>query len=514
MSDTFEQVTAQHENFAVEVAEDVRRASFLGYGACIATAIITIVALPWPGLNTQGAAVCIGLGILASLIVWKLPWQRLPQWAPLSNTIVSLILLGLGVRFTGGWLSPFTTYAVLAVAFAALVTRWEYAIGVGVLAAIVSASPGFYSHAGHLFPTLIASAGVYAVLAYMIGSIMERVRQREQRALQAVMTASQTSKRLRAFEMLQRVSTIVSTYLDTDAAIQAIVRELRDNFGYQLVSVYLREGEDLVMQAQLGYEQWFHTIPMNAGICGRVGSTGVTAFIQDTKSDPDYLAASDDTASEICVPLHIGEAVMGIMNVESPHVLTELDRDILELLGIQVSAVLANASHAKDLRHQAELDPLTGLSNHRNLMEYLDDLLAVAEEPCALIMLDLNNFKSFNDEYGHLAGDDVLRAVAGILRTNSREHDRASRYGGDEFAVILPRTDRLQADSIAARIVTATREYRWQSRDGEPVALDVSAGVAVAPRDGVTRQELIAAADIAMYSVKRARREVAVLQAQ
>jgi len=87
MSDTFEQVTAQHENFAVEVAEDVRRAPFLGYGTCIATAIITIVALPWPGLNTQGAAICIGLGILASLIVWKLPWQRLPQWAPFPTLL-------------------------------------------------------------------------------------------------------------------------------------------------------------------------------------------------------------------------------------------------------------------------------------------------------------------------------------------------------------------------------------------------------------------------------------------
>jgi two-component system cell cycle response regulator len=153
------------------------------------------------------------------------------------------------------------------------------------------------------------------------------------------------------------------------------------------------------------------------------------------------------------------------------------------------------------LQSLAVTDGLTGLHNHRAFQDYLEEQFQTAmrnKQPLALILMDVDHFKQYNDTYGHQAGDEVLRQVAQILQTNVREGDFVARYGGEEFVVVLPRTDSESAVAVAERLRRAVESAEWQLR---PVT--GSFGVASIRPDMETRQELIEAADQALYQAKK-----------
>ena len=152
------------------------------------------------------------------------------------------------------------------------------------------------------------------------------------------------------------------------------------------------------------------------------------------------------------------------------------------------------------LQSLAVTDGLTGLHNHRAFQDYLEEQFQVAmrnRQPLAVILMDVDHFKQYNDTYGHQAGDEVLRQVAQILSAHVREGDFVARYGGEEFVVVLPRTDLESAVAVAERLRRAVESAEWQLR---PVT--GSFGVASIRPDMETRQELIEAADQALYQAK------------
>ena len=153
------------------------------------------------------------------------------------------------------------------------------------------------------------------------------------------------------------------------------------------------------------------------------------------------------------------------------------------------------------LQSLAVTDGLTGLHNHRAFQDYLEEQFQTAmrnKQPLALILMDVDHFKQYNDTYGHQAGDEVLRQVAQILQANVREGDFVARYGGEEFVVVLPRTDSESAVAVAERLREAVQSAEWRLR---PVT--GSFGVACIRPDMETRQELIEAADQALYQAKK-----------
>ena len=151
-------------------------------------------------------------------------------------------------------------------------------------------------------------------------------------------------------------------------------------------------------------------------------------------------------------------------------------------------------------------DPLTGLANRRRLMAELErEVLRSGrlERPCAVMMLDVDHFKQFNDSYGHPAGDEVLRRLADALRRTVREVDTPARYGGEEFMVILPETPHAQAAAIAERIRARVADERFSpGGDGEQAGVTISIGLAGFPGDGTSPEALIEAADDALYRAK------------
>ena len=161
---------------------------------------------------------------------------------------------------------------------------------------------------------------------------------------------------------------------------------------------------------------------------------------------------------------------------------------------------------SESLRHLAYHDSLTGLYNHRYFNDHLHAEFERARRyghQISVVMLDVNRFKEVNDRYGHQTGDELLSFLGRLIGENVRSSDIAARYGGDEFALILPETDRESACRTAAKIreVVSKRRY-WGGGSLADVTLDIAAGVATFPEDAVTAEELLHEADRALYASK------------
>jgi diguanylate cyclase (GGDEF)-like protein len=180
---------------------------------------------------------------------------------------------------------------------------------------------------------------------------------------------------------------------------------------------------------------------------------------------------------------------------------TNEERELLRLLATQATLALENV----DLHYQAVTDELTGLGNYARFQELLTAELEEVKRyggAVGLLMLDLDDFKSINDNFGHQQGDAVLRAVARVLRESSREADTPVRYGGDELAVILPRTPLQGAFAIGERVRLAIEDLRVPQVGGA-LALQLTASIGVSASSTGDKDALISGADQALYTAKR-----------
>ena len=205
----------------------------------------------------------------------------------------------------------------------------------------------------------------------------------------------------------------------------------------------------------------------------------------------------------LIVPLQVGGDVIGTLNVArmggvESH-FTEYEFELTQLFGGQASIALQNAEAHLAMKVRADQDSLTGLGNHGAFQRDLGLALDQAgDEPFAVMMLDLDSFKRFNDTQGHPAGDALLQAIAEAIVGSIRATDHAYRYGGDEFSVILGAMTRLGAEEVAVRIQRAVAALTANHR----AQVTVTVGIASFPIDGRTKAELIGAADAQLFILK------------
>ena len=209
------------------------------------------------------------------------------------------------------------------------------------------------------------------------------------------------------------------------------------------------------------------------------------------------------------MPLLKEGELLGILNVEATHEhpLKESDVDLLTALAGPVAVAIDNAHLHAEVKSLALTDALTGLANRRAFDQILETEAARAVRyghSLALIIIDVDSFKEYNDTLGHLAADKRLKAIAHILSTNARHPDVAARYGGDEFAIILPHTDKSGAMTLAERLRAACQANSpGTPSDGIPISgYTLSLGVAAIPQDGMTPNALMSAADLAELAAK------------
>lgn len=210
--------------------------------------------------------------------------------------------------------------------------------------------------------------------------------------------------------------------------------------------------------------------------------------------------------SVITIPLTIAPDRQGLLYVERQQgTFSESDLQLLSMVGSSLSLALHNAAIHQQMQELASLDGLTGLLNRRSLEEVLLRELKAGTRyraPACLILADLDYFKRVNDLLGHMAGDEVLKAIAVVMQQAVRDTDSVGRYGGEEFGILLPHTDLVRATVLAERLRDQIERHEFDA-DGGRVRITVSMGIAQIP-DGAIRTvpEWLAAADAALYEAK------------
>jgi len=218
------------------------------------------------------------------------------------------------------------------------------------------------------------------------------------------------------------------------------------------------------------------------------------------KSDVSLFDYSLFIVASLNVVCHVAAAFSRQL-FDGPFFLAELSKTSSYAVMLS-GALLDQARLFEQVRSMAVSDSLTGLANYRRLISVLEaelDRSRRTQRPFSIVLLDMDGLKIINDQYGHLTGSRALVRIGKILRNHSRAIDTAARYGGDEFALVLPEA----AKDIASRVVSRIRERL--SGEPEHPALSVSAGVAAFPEDGDTPEKLLGAADRALYAMKNRR---------
>ena len=275
---------------------------------------------------------------------------------------------------------------------------------------------------------------------------------------------------------------------------------------------------------------------LGRGITGWVAQTGTSIRTGDVTMEPHYLAVRENIRSELCVPIRFGDAVIGVVNVESTRAeaYDADDQRLLEIvatqigLAIQLDGVRREAklvttridemvaqrtreisSRNDSLQKMVTIDSLTEIGNRRGF----DSVLALelrrarrSSTPISLLMLDIDDFKAYNDSLGHVAGDACLRRLAKTLAaTVSRSGDYLARYGGEEFAVILPNTDAKDAQQVAERLqhrVAMEKIAHAHSRVASNLTLSIGTATVKPHSVDVTEADIVEWADKALYRAK------------
>ena len=307
---------------------------------------------------------------------------------------------------------------------------------------------------------------------------------------------------------------------DPTAVLEQIADGLRTVVQYDNLTIYRIDRERGVRTAVLARDRYAEVIlaeeiPTATGLTGWATEHGEPLLANDAHLDPRAVnipGTPVEPESLIVVPLRVGGEVIGTLNVgrmglDEAHFTVD-EFELVKLFAGQASIALQTAEALQAAALRAERDALTGLRNHGAFQADLQELLSAGpgEEAgrFALLMLDLDGFKAFNDGRGHPAGDRLLRRLADALPAHVRTVDRVFRYGGDEFAVLLPDVARHEARVIADRLAAAV-DALGSAEDGPHVT--VSIGVAACPSDGRTKDELVMLADAELYLEKAARRK-------
>jgi diguanylate cyclase (GGDEF)-like protein len=254
---------------------------------------------------------------------------------------------------------------------------------------------------------------------------------------------------------------------------------------------------------------------LGEGISGRVLESG-TALVVGNLEEAGLTAAPADrnyrTKSFISYPIMLSGRKIGILNVADKTAggqFDEVDLSLLEIIGPQIAVACERAEwqeRATQFQLMSITDPLTGLLNRRYLEERLTDELNRSQRynyPMSCLMIDIDDFKTYNDRNGHQAGDVALKITAHALKAALRGADVACRYGGEEFCILLPQTSLSEAGVIAERIRQTVSEKEYRFGKSQPLGMvSVSIGISTFAKHIDTAESIIAAADRALYHAK------------
>jgi len=322
------------------------------------------------------------------------------------------------------------------------------------------------------------------------------------------------------FMTLYQLSQIISVNIrtaDIYPSIHQAVSELMETEFFS-IALYDSSAQTItdVYMIDNGQPQTLSTRPLETGLYATVLKSGKSLLYHSFDSvkaeELGAVIVGDVTnpnlsKSILAVPLKIGAKSIGVISAQSykPNTYTNSDRETLELLAANVAIAIENARLFDEVQKLAITDPLTNLNNRRKF----DELAAKEFErslrynrPLCAIMIDLDQFKLVNDQYGHLIGDQVLASLADLCNKDLRNIDILARFGGEEFIIVLPETTASQAFLSAERLRHDCEENAIETTQG-PISITISLGLADLNKTCQSLEELIDRADQALYESKR-----------
>lgn len=325
------------------------------------------------------------------------------------------------------------------------------------------------------------------------------------------------------FDIIDTTRAVVSQ-LDLEKSLEIVLRKALKLTGTKAGSIALYDSSTNTMRirAHKGLPRGFvadREWPVRSrGLTEKIiKSRKVTVInnVTNTSFFTGVTSLNKKIKSLICAPLIHADSVVGILYVDdfTPRRFTQAELKALEIVSSFASIAIFNARTHNHIKKQAITDSLTGLFNRRCFEDILTRELQRAKRhgrDLSLALVDVNDFKKYNDAYGHQAGDEALAALGEAVRWAVRSTDIAARYGGDEIVIILPETNLAKAYNLFAERIKQDIESGFARLTQKRHPLTITIGIAAFPKDGRNARELVLAADKALLSAKKRKNETTI----
>jgi diguanylate cyclase (GGDEF)-like protein len=372
--------------------------------------------------------------------------------------------------------------------------------------------------------------------------LLETIAEQIAGALHAARLHAELQRRADLFAMMSELSRTALEAPSFEQTLEFIARFIHARFALEICGIFLA-GQDgrLALRARVGPATRVSErggLPDGPSVTLRAFRTGEPQYVPDVHADPDYFAGSERVRSELALPIRLQGRLLGVISMQSA--VTESfsadNRGMLEALAAQVAGAIHVVAAARRLgevnrlledrslelqsanaqlrqanvalERLSQRDGLTGIANRRRFdarLAALWRMQAGASAPMAVLLIDIDHFKAYNDGYGHLAGDDCLRRVAGALTTVDEE---VARYGGEEFALLALPADFVEMGRIAHALHGAVAALGLEHLHCPAGRVSVSVGAAMVDNAATgSAEELVARADAALYAAKHAGRD-------
>jgi len=347
--------------------------------------------------------------------------------------------------------------------------------------------------------------------------INKAIKRREQNIFN-LKTVESLKRKIKEMETLNEIVRAINSSLKPKEILKIIMEKAADFIKAEGWSILLldREKQELVFEAaagEAGQKLIGIRLKINQGVAGWVAGTAKSLIVEDVSKDPRFYDGVDKrtkftTKSILCVPMKSRDEIIGVVEVVNKiggEPFTKDDLEIFENLVQHITIALRNAQIYRKMEETSLTDDLTKLYNTRYCNQILDELVKErlsTRAKISLIFFDVDFFKLVDDNYGHLVGSETLRLIGERAKGVIRDKDIAVRYGGDEYIIILPDTDKPTAAIIAERIRRVIEEKPFPAQEGKSFNVTVTLGVATFPEDALSRDDLIGRADKAMYEGK------------
>ncbi len=331
----------------------------------------------------------------------------------------------------------------------------------------------------------------------------------------AIAQAEQELAGARELAILSELTPQFHSLLDLQQLLTSVLGLLEKRMPGTRLAIFLEDetSGDLVLRAATG--NWSpnaqRRLARGRGVAGWVMEHAQPQLTDDVRLDTRWVHTEDETRAALEVPLVAGGRPVGVLALLHPSVgaFGQRDMTLMQAVGAQLAGAIQVAGLHERIKVAASTDALTGIHNYRYFWDRLQEEISRTERRGGILSVayfDIDLLKRVNDEFGHLAGDAVLRRLGHLIGGNVRSEDVPARYGGDEFAIVMPDTPREEAEQVVERLMELLDRTTVEIGAGRTIQMPSrSWGVATYPADGRTARELVGKADSLAYAHKRGR---------